>query len=313
MPLAAVTGATGFLGRRIVHVLRSRGFDVRVLARGPARDAWRDSRGATEVQIVRGDLADREALARLCAGAQVIAHAAGLVKARSRREFFEVNVEGTLRLCAAAGALTPVVLVSSLSAREPHLSDYAASKRAAEDAAREELGPRLAILRPPAIYGPGDRATRDLFRAAAASPVLPIPDAPKARLALVHVDDAAAAVADLAQTPPRAGPFVAGGARPAGYAWREIAQTLCAAAGRRPAIAPIPAWTLLGAGALAQAFARLTGSPGMLTLGKAREILHGDWSVDPAGEAPGDRGPPVDLLTGFARTIAAYRADSWRA
>ncbi len=309
MPLAAVTGATGFLGRRIVGVLRGRGFDVRVLARGPTGDAW----AGTAVEIVRGDLADREALARLCAGAEVVAHAAGLVKARSRQEFFEVNVEGTRRVCAAADPAAPVVLVSSLSAREPHLSDYAASKRAAEDVARGELGPRLAILRPPAIYGPGDKATRDLFRAAAISPVLPIPDAPRARLALVHVDDAAAAVADLAQTPPRAGPFVAGGARPAGYAWREIAQTLCAAAGRRPAIAPIPAWALLGAGALAQAFARLTGSPSMLTLGKAREILHGDWSVDPAFEAPGDRGPPVDLLTGFTRTIAAYRADSWRA
>jgi nucleoside-diphosphate-sugar epimerase len=306
MALAAVTGATGFLGRRLVDALHEGGHHVRVLARRPpAAETW-----SGPVDIVPGDLADAGALARLTDGADVVIHAAGLVKARSRTEFFAANARGTADL-ARATRDARFVLVSSLSAREPTLSAYAASKAAGETLARPILGDRLTVIRPPAIYGPGDLATLDLFRAAVASPLLPIPQAPQARLALAYVDDVAAAVCHVALTPCGPGPFEIGGARPEGYGWREIAEALARAAGRPARIVEAPAWLLLAAGAASEVMARLSGSAAMFSLGKAREFLHADWAVNLAAEPPLAGFAPMDLETGFVRTLAWYRAHGW--
>jgi uncharacterized protein YbjT (DUF2867 family) len=169
--VVAVTGATGFLGRRLVKVLGEQGWTVRVLARRDITDpAWL----GLEPQLVIGDLANSRALAALCDGAQVVVHVAGLIKARSRAVFDRANVEGSRQVALAAKtAGARLVLVSSLAAREPNLSDYAGSKRGGEDAAREIMGGDLTIVRPPAIYGPGDVETLRLFEMASKSPVLP--------------------------------------------------------------------------------------------------------------------------------------------
>jgi nucleoside-diphosphate-sugar epimerase len=309
--LAAITGASGFLGRRLAVALVERGFAVRALVRRPISSlAW----DGAAVETLSGDLADSGALARLTDGADVVVHVAGAVKAASDQAFMSVNAEGARAVAAAAAwAGARMVLVSSLSAREPHLSPYAASKRAGETAAREVLGEQVNVVRPPAIYGPGDAATLGLFRAAASSPVLPIPDSPAARLALVFVDDAAGAIADLALAPAGPGPFTTGGARPSGYSWDEIASALASAAGRHPRLLRIPPGALLGAGGLAEWVQRLTGRASMFTAGKAREMLHPDWSCDPADEPPGERSEPIDLTEGFSRSLAWYRRHAWRA
>jgi nucleoside-diphosphate-sugar epimerase len=270
------------------------------------REIW----GPAMPRVTIGDVGDENALGGLCEGAGALIHGAGLIKARSRAEFFAVNRDGTGRAARAVGD-GRMILVSSLAAREPALSDYAASKRAGEAAAAEALGDRLVVLRPPAIYGPGDRETLALFRLAATAPVLPVPDAPDARLALAHVDDAVAnLIAALEQGWP-AGVYAMGGARPAGYGWREIFAAAAAAMGRSPPVAPLPTWVLGAAAALSQAVAQLRGSAVIFTPGKAREILHGDWSVAEAEMTPAPRPPARSLEVGFADTVAWYRAQGW--
>src|SRR6185436_21119742 len=82
--LAAVTGATGFLGRQVVRALSAQGWRIRILARrDPIDPLWKD----VVPEVAPGDVADDAALARLCAGADVLIHGAGLVKARSRAHF----------------------------------------------------------------------------------------------------------------------------------------------------------------------------------------------------------------------------------
>jgi nucleoside-diphosphate-sugar epimerase len=304
--LAAVTGATGFLGRRLVSALIEKGFSVRALV----RRGW----DGEAIDTVEGDLADEAALARLTDGAEILIHVAGAVKARGRGEFMAVNGEGAGRASrAAAKSGARAILVSSLVAREPQLSDYARSKWAGEGAARAELGERLTIFRPPAIYGPGDRATLDLFRAAAGSPVLPVPDVPSARLAIAYVDDVCSAICALAAAAAGAGPgpYEFGGARPSGYSWSEIVAALARASGRRLRPVAVPPWALTLAGAAAEGVSRLTRSPSMLTLGKTREILHPDWTVDVAHATPPPYGPTTDLEDGFARTLSWYRDRAW--
>ena len=206
-----------------------------------------------------------------------------------------------------------MVLISSLAAREPHLSDYAASKRAGEEAARRHLADRLTVIRPPAIYGPGDRETLGLFQLAGVSPVVPLPDDPTARLALAYVDDVAAAVVDRLQTRWEAGVYAIGGARPDGYGWRDIFTAAATAMDRSPALIALPPWLITGAAALAEAFGRLRGAPAIFNRGKARELLHRDWSVSAAEQPPGPPMACVALETGFRQTVAWYRTAGWLA
>jgi uncharacterized protein YbjT (DUF2867 family) len=304
--LVAVTGATGFLGRRLVPALSARGWRVRVLARRPATGDW----AGTPPEVIAGDLEDRAALRALVAGADVVVHGAGLIKAKDRAAFLAVNRDGAARVAELAGEAR-VVLISSLAAREPSLSDYAASKRAGEEAARVVLGERLTVIRPPAIYGPGDRETLSLFQLAGTSPVLPLPGSAAARLALAHVDDVAALVAERLEGAWTPGTYAIGGARPEGYGWREIFTTAAQAMGRTPALVPIPGWLLRGVAALAEGAGRVRGAPAIFNRGKARELLHPDWSVSAAEATPAGARPCRDLRAGFDQTVAWYRAEGW--
>jgi nucleoside-diphosphate-sugar epimerase len=258
---------------------------------------------------VRGDLGDPEALDRLCAGADVVIHAAGLVKAPNRAAFDLVNVEGALRVAEAAKSAGHVVLVSSLTAREPGLSHYSASKAAGEAAMRAAVGDRLSVVRPCAIYGPGDRELLPVFQAAARSPVLPILG-DSARITMIHVEDAARQTVALAAAQPRGRTTALCDARAEGYSWRELMGEAARACGRTPRLAPTPRAMVRAIG-ITNDFTALFGGSPMLTSAKARELLHLDWAV--TAEELGDPARPVryDLASGFAATVAWYRSAAW--
>jgi len=308
----ALTGATGFLGRRLAPALAVRGWKVRALARGPVSgDDW----DGAAPEWVHGDLADGEALGRLVDGAEVTIHAAGLIKARDRAAFFAINTESAARVARAAQvsrASGQVILISSLAAREPQLSDYAASKRAGEEAMGDILADRLTILRPPAIYGPGDQATLGLFQLAASSPVLPVPAAPAARLALAYVDDVVSEICAAAEASAGGARYAIGGARPGGYGWGEIMSEAAGAVGRDPVRLPLPLGVISAAGTVADIAAKLSGRAMIFGSGKARELAHPDWSVSEAELAPWAlAGTATELGAGFARTVSWYRAHGW--
>jgi uncharacterized protein YbjT (DUF2867 family) len=305
LPLAALAGASGFLGRRLVRTFLTRGWAVRALVR---RDADAAALRAEGAETVRGDLLDGESLARLQAGADAAINCAGLIKARDFEAFLAINRDGAARFAKASPARQ--VLVSSLAAREPQLSPYAASKRAGEEAALAATG-RLAVIRPPVIYGPGDRETLQLFRFAARSAIAPVPRDAAARLALAHADDVAAAIADLAERPSLAGTFAVGGDRPVGYAWDEIVRAAWGAVGRRPTIVRLPSWSLMAAAAASELTAPLQSSTPIFTRGKAREILHGEWSVALSELAPGAPAARFTLAAGFVDAVGWYRAAGW--
>jgi uncharacterized protein YbjT (DUF2867 family) len=298
--LVAVTGATGFLGRHLARELAADGWRVRVLARRDViHPLWRE----LEVEVVLGDLADASALDRLCRDAELVVHCAGLTKAWTAAAFNAVNVEGTRRV--AERATGRMLLVSSLSAREPGLSDYAASKRAGEEAARAVLGQRITVVRPPALYGPGDPETLPLFKLAASSPVLPLLG-PEARIAMMHVQDAARQIAAIAKL---SEPFEISLAdnRPDGYRWREVLQTAANVFGRTPKCVRIPQLALHLAAAAGRLASRSGPAP-MISFGKVREISHPDWSVRP-NEQPLDLpAPRYDLANGFLHSVQGYQA-----
>lgn len=302
----ALTGATGFVGRRLVPAMLARRWRVKAFCRRvPPPGLWPEP-----PDVVVGHLADRDSLARLLADVDVVIHLAGAIKAADRQAFFEVNEAGVERLAAGLGSAR-LILVSSLAAREPGLSDYAASKRAGEEAARRLCGRSLTILRPPAIYGPGDRETLPLFRLAAISPMLPRLGPAQGRVALCHVDEVVHLVCAVAAEP-LPGLFAVGGPRPEGFSWDDILRTASAAFGRSAVTLACPPGALMVAARVSSALARLSKRAAMFTPGKVRELRHLDWSVAPGEAAPRSHtGPPIPLSEGFVETAKWYREQGW--
>ena len=311
-PLAALTGGTGFLGRAVAAALDRAGWQVRLLARRyPVHEQLRD----VDVELVAGGLEDMAALRHLVRGASLVVHAAGLTKAVDRAHFFAVNEAGSARLAAAMREVAPaarLIALSSLAAREPSLSAYAASKRAGETAllAAGLASPPI-ILRPTAIYGPWDGELLPFFRAAARG-LVPLPGRRPARVTLIHVEDAAAAVAACAGPRAMPGIWEISDARSEGYAWPEVVSALAVALGRPARSVGVPGGFLQAAGVASATAARLRRRAVMLTRGKARELLHPDWSIGAAAGLPPDLWrPSIGLGEGFSATAAWYRRHSW--
>ena len=313
-PLAAVTGGTGFLGLYIVRALAAAGWRVRVLARqtpaGPQP-------GDPTTDLVTGDLSNRRALRELVDGADLVVHAAGLIKAPNLAAFLAVNVGGTANLVDAINdckAGKHLILVSSMVAREPQLSAYAATKREGEEAVAKALQGRShgwTTVRPCAVYGPADRETLTIFRTATHR-VFPLPGPRAGRVALIHAADAAGAIASLGDHGPTGQIFELTDRRVEGYTWPEIIAAVEAAMDTKVLTLPLPALIVRAAAVMNMIAARLGGRTAIFTLGKAREILHADWGSAADRLPPPDVwNPKIGLNDGFRDTVSWYRKQSW--
>jgi nucleoside-diphosphate-sugar epimerase len=307
----ALTGATGFIGRHLVESLIARGLEVRALCRRPEQ-----ARLPAGVTVVEGDLEDDAGLARLVDGAEAIVHSAGLIKAAASADLYRVNAAGTARLVrACTGRPRPprLIFLSSLAARHPELSDYAASKRRAEqELIREAKGMHWTALRPPAVYGPGDRETFQLFRLLRHG-WLPTPALETARLSLIYVEDLCDAAATLLSAPIESGSLLEiRDACEAGYSWRAVAEAGGRHIGRKVVCVPLPRSVMRAAAVATQSLSRITGHVPRISPGKVRELYHDDWVCrdNPLTRLTPWR-PKVGLDEGIGRTLTWYRAHRW--
>jgi nucleoside-diphosphate-sugar epimerase len=309
----AITGATGFIGAALLHELAGGGREIRALFRSrPAPAADGALRAA--VEWVRGSLDDTQSLERLTRGVEAVIHCAGAVRGATREQFDRVNSEGVARLVRAARQSRPrprFLLISSLAAREPQLSFYAASKRRGEEALRAAgEGMEWSVLRPPAVYGPGDREMRPLIEAMrrGAAPML---GRREARFSMIFVADLAAAVRQLVDQPLwEPGPFELHDGHDGGYTWRDVVTTFARIARRPVRPVPVPAILLKTVAAANQALARRFGYAPMLTPGKVRELTHPDWvCADAAFRKATGWVPRVGLEEGLRRTLGSIRVN----
>ena len=313
MRLAAVTGATGFIGRHTVAALRRRGWEVRILARRHPADLLSPYH---RLELVLGDVHDEGALERLVDGAQAIIHLAGLVKALTPEDFYAVNENGTERLLRAANRRNPaaaLVHVSSLAAREPSLSPYCDSKRRAE--AKVEVlatGRPWTILRPPAVYGPGDLELLPMFKAAKLG-LVPYPAIAGAAVSMIHGADLGEAIAAaLDRRGNQHALYEIDDGAPGGYRWPDLLGALGGAIGNRPGNPPrglrVPRWALAATAWGNARLADLDRRPRVLFPHKVAEIYFPDWVA--RGEklsAVTDWEPKFDVWTGFKDTVRAYQ------
>lgn len=299
MSVLAVTGGTGFVGGTLINLARGAGHHVRALTRRPQPDH-------AGVTWVAGALDAPDALDALVAGAEAVIHVAGVVNAPDRAGFAAGNVEGTRAIVAAAerAGVRRFVHVSSLAAREPQLSTYGWSKAEAERVV-EASGLDWAMVRPPAIYGPGDMEMRELFRLAKFGLAL---TPPAGRLSVIEVSDLGRLLLALVGTAGSRRLLEADDGRPGGWTHADFARAIGAAVGRqvRPIALPRP---LLALAARGDRLAR--GKRARLTPDRVAYFCHADWTIDPDRRPdPALWRPEVPTPQGLAATAAWYRAHS---
>ena len=297
----ALTGATGFVGGRFLEDAIAAGYAVRALARRP--------QGARAgVTWVAGDLDDAAALASLCDGVDAVVHVAGLIKATTRTAFEAVNAGGTAKVVVAArgAGVRRFVHMSSLSAREPDLSDYGWSKARAE-AIVEASGLDWTMVRPAAIYGPNDRLMLGMFQMARRGIVL-LP--PSGRFSIVEVGDLCGFILAVLDAPETWGRiYEIDDGRENGWEHRHFARTLGRLYGKR--VTTIRAGRrMMGLGSRLDRLVRRDRAE--LTPDRVGYFLHPDWVATRERRPPAKLWQPaVHTPTGLKRTADWYRAQGW--
>lgn len=281
--LVAVTGATGFIGTELCRELLRADYRVRALVR--PRSAQKKLPAGVEPII--GELDDDNGLACLLDGAATVIHCAGAVRGASRAAFMRTNaapVDAMVRAAEHSG-VSRFILISSLAASQPRLSPYAESKRAGEAALLARIsGLECLILRPPAVYGPGDREMLPLFRLMR-SGFAPELTSIGARFSLIYIADLVQAIissltcrAAQSESPI----FELHDGHPDGYTLAELIVEFERSGTARVRRIPVPALALDFAAAANLRLARWFGYAPMFTPWKLRELRHPRWVCDNA-------------------------------
>ena len=281
--IVALTGATGFIGSAVARRLIQGGWRVRALRRSPSLTARLTS---TPLQWVLGTFEDRDCLESLVGDADAVIHCAGAVRGITEADFYRANVEAVSRLAHVAASRSPVprfLLISSLAAREPELSPYAASKRMGELVLSEVAERRpWTALRPPVVYGPEERAIRPLLRLMLHG-IAPILGRKDGRFSLLYVEDLAEAVIQwLISDTREKRAFELDDGHPNGYTWHEVIETFQRLRGKRVIHFQVPELIPNVGARLNKIMASVIGYAPMFTPGKVREFRHPDWVCDNA-------------------------------
>ncbi|MDB5684011.1 MAG: NAD-dependent epimerase/dehydratase [Sphingomonas bacterium] len=289
------------MGRHLLRIAAGRGWQVNALARRPQPET-------PNVRWIAGSLEQGDSLARLVENCDAVIHVAGVINAADRAGFAAGNIAGTAVMIAATAAagIRRFVHVSSLAAREPGLSDYGWSK-AESEALVGASGLDWTIVRPPAVYGPGDREMLELFRMARRG-LVALP--PRGRLSLIAAEDLADLLLDLAATPDGTGAlYEPDDGVPTGWSHSGFARALGEALGRRVRTVAMPA-ALLRIGARLDSAIRRDRAK--LTPDRVRYFCHPDWVVTPARRPPPALWQPgIATPAGLKATADWYRAQGW--
>jgi nucleoside-diphosphate-sugar epimerase len=331
-----VTGASGFIGQHLVRRLIERGDRVSCLVRATSRIDELRSSGA---RLIVGDATDRAGIERALAESRagVVFHLAGLLKAVRTADFARVNaggVESVAAACAGRAGRPLLIVVSSLAAAGPCAGDqplmegdspapvsaYGRSKLAGELAAARHAGEMaITIVRPPIVFGPGDRGVLEMFRPIAHSGLHVVPGSKERRVSLIHVADLVALLLLAAGKGERLRPggapgqgiyFVAADHDPT---YDELGQAIARAMGKKRAtVVHVPGPLVRLVGLCGDSLGRVRQRPGWVNSDKMVEALAGSWMCSSA-KARTRLGwsPAATLAVRLRETAQWYRQAGW--
>jgi nucleoside-diphosphate-sugar epimerase len=322
----ALTGASGYTGARLLDALTKRGDQVTALVR-PA--SLTDVLRTSGARLVEGDILDRSALERLVEGTDAVLHVAAVYRTAGHPDSYyrDVNVGGTERLleAAARAGLSRFVHTSTVGVHghveHPPADEtapfapgdiYQRTKAEAEALALEfgrKRGLPVTVVRPGAIYGPGETRLLKLFRAIARGRYA-IVGSGKPFYHPVYIDDLVEGfLLALEKTEAVGEAFILAG--PRYVSQTELAALIARHTGGRVLPFRVPVWPLWTAGALGEALCVPFGLEPPLHRRRVEFwVKSRAFSIDKARRLLGFA-PRVDLEEGIARTAAAYREAGW--
>ncbi len=320
-----VTGSTGFIGSRLLDYLATEGVRIRVFLRAESSAAPLPE----GVEVVRGSFSDPHSLGRAVRGVERIVHLAGVTKAVDEASYDAGNVMPVQHLLAAVRehnpALKRFLLVSSLAAGGPAgdgmhglresdppspVSAYGRSKLRAEAVALE-FGAEipLTIVRPPAVYGPGDRDVLQVFQMLSKGVLVSAGSFEKQRFSMIYVDDLVRGMVMALRSERAAGSLYYLTSSRA-WSWDEVISAARPVLGFQKLLrVALPTPLVYVAGSLFGALTSLTGKPMLLNRDKVNELIEDYWVCSPE-KATLELGftAAVNLEEGIASTIAWNRS-----
>ena len=323
-----VTGSTGFIGARLLQYLAAEGVKVRIFLRVESEAGVLPD----GVEVVRGSFSDPESLAQAVRGVDRLVHLAGVTKAIDESGYDAGNVMPVKNLFSAIMKHNPglkrFIYISSLTAGgpasegirgvkesdPPHpVSAYGRSKLRAEMLC-QEYAQRIpvTVVRPPAVYGPGDKDVLQVFLMLARG-VLVLPgSAETQRFSMIYVDDLGEGIMMAARSLQAVGHIYYITSH-CSLSWDDVV------AAAKPALGfskifrftlPQPFVFLLGT--VIGAAGSLLGKPALISRDKAHELVQNYWVCSPE-LARQDFGfaAQTTLADGIAKTIDWYRQKGW--
>ncbi len=323
---ALVTGATGFTGGHLARRLAAVGDTVRVIVRDPSKAS---DLAAAGIEVVAGDLTNRDSLLRAMAGIDVVYNIGALYRAASLKEsvYRAVNADAVVTLleCAKATGVRRVVHCSTVGVHgdiehPPANEDaplrpgdvYQETKLLGEQLGREaaaRTGVELVIARPSGIYGPGDRRLLKLFGGVARGRFLILGDG-KIFYHLTFVEDLCDGFRLCATVPAAAGrTYILAGGEVTTLA--ELVTLTASIAGVTPRSLRLPVWPFWVAGAVCEMLCAPFGIEppifrrrvDFFTKSRAFDISRARAELGFA--------PRVSLRDGIRRTLEWYREHGW--
>lgn len=277
---ATVFGGSGFVGRRIVKRLAADGVVVRVAVRDPESALSLKPMGAVgQIVPAYADVTNEESVRAAILGADVVVNTVGMYVPRGKGGFDAVHVEGARNVatqCAAQG-VKRLVHMSGLGADAESPNAYVRSRGKGDHAVRTAF-PEAAILRPSAMFGPGDALFSTIGNMTRFAPMIPVFGGGRAKVQPVYVADVAdAAMACIRNRETQGTIYELGG--PRAYQYRDLMRMAVAATGRGTPVVAIPFWV----GYLMAFFSRPLPNPPL-----TRDMLY-MMSVDNvvSGDQPG--------------------------
>jgi uncharacterized protein YbjT (DUF2867 family) len=235
-----VFGGTGFLGRRIVRRLRSRGFPVRIASRHPDQGHTLFGPDDPQLQSVEADIHDERSVADALAGAYGVVNAVSLYGEHGKETFHSIHVEAAELVAAQArrAGVDRLIHVSGIGADAASQSRYIRKRGEGELAVRAAFVETL-FIRPAVMFGPDDTFLTTILKLLRRLPAYPMFGRGLTRLQPAYVEDVAEAIGrtmQRAETP--ATIFEFGGPRV--YSYEAFLRAVAHQAGLAPRLIPIP-------------------------------------------------------------------------